>query len=552
MMRLSGLLAAALVGALLPLYGSATEARPNILLIVADDLGYSDIGSFGGEIETPALDQLAASGLQLTSFYAAPTCSPTRSMLMSGTDNHLVGLGSMAEVLPFSPRLQGQPGYEGYLTEHSHSMAQLFKDGGYATYMVGKWHLGMRDEQGPKARGFDKSFVLLDGGATHFAPQPGSELRVEKVAYREDGQPARVPDDFYSSDFYTDKLIDYIESERDDSKPFFAYAAYTAPHWPVQAPEAYIDKYKGRYDGGYAAIHETRLENLKKLGLIAQNFNPAALLPAAASAHWQALSVEQRKFEARKMEVYAAMVDNLDHNIGRLLDYLKHTGQYDNTLVFFMSDNGAAGEDHSKGYSPNTPATDNSYENIGRRHSNLSYGLRWAEVSATPFRLFKGTTAEGGISVPAIVRLPNGRGRLGLLNEPARVDDLLPTLLELAGISDPGSSYDGKPKLPISGRSMLPLFEGAAEHSWDAQALMVGELFGQAYVRKGPWKLVAAEAPRGLPLLDKPYAWQLFNLAQDRGETTDLAAAHPELVTQLKREWALYAKRAGVIQPLIE
>lgn len=550
MIRLSGLLAAALVGALLPLYGSATEARPNILLIVADDLGYSDIGSFGGEIETPTLDQLAANGLQLTSFYAAPTCSPTRSMLMSGTDNHLVGLGSMAEVLPFSPRLQGQPGYEGYLTEHSHSMAQLFKDGGYATYMVGKWHLGMLDEQGPKARGFDKSFVLLDGGATHFAPQPGSELRVEKVSYREGGQPVRVPDDFYSSDFYTDKLIDYIESERHGSKPFFAYAAYTAPHWPVQAPEAFIDKYKGRYDRGYAAVRETRLENLKKLGLNAQDFNPASLLPAVANAQWQELSAEQRKLEARKMEVYAAMVDNLDHNIGRLLDYLKHTGQYDNTLVFFMSDNGAAGEDHSKGYSPNTAATDNSYENIGRRHSNLSYGLRWAEVSATPFRLFKGTTAEGGISVPAIVRLPNGRGRHGLLNVPARVDDLLPTFLELAGIPNPGSSYGGEPKLPISGRSMLPLLEGAAELSWDPQALMAGELFGQAYVRKGPWKLVAAEVPRGLPLLDKPYIWQLFNLEQDRGETTDLAAVHPELVAQLKREWDFYAKRVGVIQPL--
>lgn len=550
MMRLPGVLAAVLVGALLPLCGSATETRPNILLIVADDLGYSDIGSFGGEIETPTLDQLAADGLQLTSFYAAPTCSPTRSMLMSGTDNHLVGLGSMAEVLPFSPRLQGQPGYEGYLTERSHSMAQLFKDGGYATFMVGKWHLGMQDEQGPHARGFDKSFVLLDGGATHFAPQPGSKLRVENVSYREDGQAVRVPDDFYSSDFYTDKLIDYIESVQDSRKPFFAYAAYTAPHWPVQAPDAFIAKYKGRYDRGYAATREVRLENLQKLGLIDQDFAPAALLPDAAGSQWQELSAEQRKIEARKMEVYAAMVDNLDHNIGRLLDYLKHTGQYDNTLVFFMSDNGAAGEDHSKGYSPNTAGTDNSYGNIGRRQSNLSYGLRWAEVSATPFRLFKGTTAEGGISVPAIVRLPNDRGRHGLLNEPARVDDLLPTFLELAGIPDPGSSYGGKPKLPISGRSMLPLLAGPAESLVDAQALMVGELFGQAYVRKGQWKLLAADAPRGLPLLDKPYAWQLFNLAQDRGETTDVAAEHPELVAQLQREWAAYAKRVGVIEPM--
>ncbi|VVO30840.1 arylsulfatase [Pseudomonas fluorescens] len=550
MTRLPGVLTAVLVAALLPLWGVAADTRPNILLIVADDLGYSDLGSFGGEIETPTLDQLAADGLQLTSFYAAPTCSPTRSMLMSGTDNHLVGLGSMAEVLPFSPRLQGQPGYEGYLTPHSHSMAQLLKDGGYATYMVGKWHLGMKDEQGPQVRGFDKSFVLLDGGATHFAPQPGSELRVEKVSYREDGQPAQVPDEFYSSDFYTDKLIGYIESERSNRKPFFAYAAYTAPHWPVQAPDAFIAKYQGRYDLGYAATREARLDNLKKLGLIARNFNPAALLPDAAGARWQELSTEQRKVEARKMEVYAAMVDNLDHNIGRLLDYLKRTGQYDNTLVFVMSDNGAAGEDHSKGYSPNTANTDNRYENIGRRQSNLSYGLRWAEVSATPFRLFKGTTGEGGISVPAIVRLPYDQGRHGVLNVPARVDDLLPTFLELAGLPNPGAFYGSKPKFPITGNSMLPLLTRAAESSVDAQALLVGELFGQAYVRKGQWKLVAAEAPRGLPLLNKPYDWQLFNLAQDRGETMNIAGEHPELVAQLHREWLAYAKRVGVIEPL--
>lgn len=547
MQRLKRAAGAALLACVLPAGAWAAE-QPNILLILADDLGFSDIASFGGEIETPSLDQLAGEGVRMTDFYAAPTCSPTRAMLMSGTDNHLVGLGTMAEVLPFAKSLQGRPGYEGHLNGRAHSLPRLLKDGGYVTYMAGKWHLGKADDQGPHAWGFDRSLTLLEGGASHFKPLPGSTVRVENVSYREGGKPVELPENFFSSDFYTDKLIDYIESGRASGKPFFAYAAYTAPHWPLHAPEAYIDRYRGRYAAGYEAIRKARIERLKRLGLVDPQFVAAA--PASVpSPQWQQLDAAERALQARKMEVYAAMVEHLDMNIGRLIDYLKRIGEYENTLIVFMSDNGAAGEDHAKGYSPGDGRTDDSLANIGRRGSNINYGYRWAEVSATPFSLVKGTTAEGGIAVPTIVRLPAAMGGDGgrILHGFGRVDDLAPTFLEVAGLPLPGDSYRGESRAPMTGRSLLAMLAGGQA---DTPRQVAGELFGQAYVRDGDWKLVAARAPHsGPPLPDRPYEWKLYNLAEDRGETTDLAARHPQKVEELKAQWRRYVDWAGVVEP---
>lgn len=539
-MRFPFLLAA--LACIAPAFAVAAE-RPNILLIVADDLGYSDLGAFGGEIETPNLDRLAESGLQLTSMYAAPTCSPTRAMLMSGTDNHLAGLGTMAEAI--QPFQRGQPGYEGYLNPQAHSIAELLRDGGYRTSMVGKWHLGLAPEQGPDRRGFEQSFTLLDGGGVHFKPAPGSQAKIERITYRENGRPVELPEDFYSTDFYTDKLLAYLKAGEGSGKPFFAYAAYTAPHWPLQAPETWIDKYRGRYDGGYDAVRLARIERMKAKGLLPADFQPAAPLPVTPQLPgWAQLDADRKRVEARKMEIYAAMVSHLDHNIGRLLDYLRDSGQLDDTLVVFMSDNGAAGERHEQFY-PAGPGTDNSLENLGRRGSQIDYGLRWAEVSAAPLRLFKGTTAEGGISVPAIVQLPTGLRRQGLERSVARVDDLAPTFLALAGLPDPGDSWKGQPKHPITGRSMLPMLEGRQ----DAEPVMAGELFGSRYYREGDLKLLGlvpwvkpGEAP-------PPLRWQLFDLSRDRGERQDLSAQQPETLERLKRAWQDYARRVGVIAP---
>lgn len=515
--------------------------KPNILLIVADDLGYSDLGSYGGEIHTPSLDQLARDGLQFTSLYAAPTCSITRSMLLSGADNHLVGLGTMAEAL--QPFQRGKPGYEGYLNQRAWSVAELLQRGGYDTLMAGKWHLGLDADQGPDRRGFTQSFSLLEGGAPHFKPETVDPTKIEQVHYRENGRSVQVPEDFYSTDFYTDKLIGYLQNVKQDGKPFFAYAAYTAPHWPLQAPQAYLDKYRGRFDEGYDSVRLSRIERMKKLGLLAADAHPAQPLPVNPKLPgWEQLSPEQRKVAARKMEIYAAMVDNLDDNIGRLLDYLRKSGQYDNTLIVFMSDNGAAGENHGQFYPPG-PRTDNSLGNLGRVGSQVDYGLRWAEVSAAPFHLFKGTTAEGGISVPAIIQLPKALRRQGIERGVARVDDLAPTFLELAGIAVPNEAG----KQPITGRSLLPMLAGKG--SPHADGALAGELFGNAYYREGDLKLLGMRPQVGLGDAAQPVQWQLFDVARDRGETTDLASKQPQTVERLKAAWMAYARRVGVVFP---
>lgn len=524
----------------------AADERPNILLIMADDLGFSDLGSYGGEIETPNLDALARQGLRMSSFYTAPTCSPTRSMVMSGTDNHLVGLGSMAEVLPFIPELQGRPGYEGHINGSAHSLPALLGQAGYNTYLSGKWHLGRDPGQDPLHLGFDHAFVLLEGGASHYPPLVDSQVRVENVTYREDGQPVEVPETFFSSDFYTDKLISYLEQGRADNKPFFAWAAYTAPHWPLHAPQEYIDKYRGHYDAGYEVIRQQRQARLQDSDLFASPFpfpEPADV-PAPL---WQKLKPEEKARQARKMEVYAAMVDHLDMNIGRLITYLQESGQYDNTLIMFVSDNGAAGEDHAKGYSPADAMTDDSLANIGRRGSNINYGFRWAEVSATPFSLVKGTSGEGGISSPAIIKLPDRlRGEVAgqVIHDVGRVDDLLPTFLELAGAPDPGDSFQGQPKSPVTGVSLLGAWQGK---SMPPDRLLAGEMFGQTYIRLGDWKLRSGFAPDSNPAsLNAPRRWQLFNLAEDRGETRDLLEQFPDKVNELMQAWDSYATWAGL------
>lgn len=533
------LMTALVLSSSLVLAASADSAQPNILLIVADDLGYSDLGSYGGEISTPSLDQLARDGLQFTNMYAAPTCSITRSMLMSGTDNHLAGLGTMAEAL--QPFQRGKPGYEGHLNQRSYSIAELLKQGGYSTLMVGKWHLGLEADQGPDQRGFEQSFTLLEGGAPHFKSSSVEPAKIEQVHYRENGKDVELPESFYSSDFYTDKLISYLQNSKKDGKPFFAYAAFTSPHWPLQAPKAYLDKYQGRFDQGYDSVRLARIERMKRLGLIASDAQPATPLPVNPKLPgWTQSSPEQQRIEARKMEIYAAMVDNLDHNIGRLIDYLRQSGQYENTLIVFMSDNGAAGENHAQFYPPGTH-TDNSYANLGQKGSQIDYGLRWAEVSAAPFHLFKGTTAEGGISVPAIIQMPEALRRQGLERGVARVDDLAPTFLELAGIALPTDAG----KHPITGKSMLPMLAGkGSPHSNESLA---GELFGNAYYREGNLKLLGMRSHAGFGDNGQPLQWQLFDMTKDRGETTDLAASQPQTLQRLKEAWLKYADEVGVV-----
>jgi arylsulfatase len=548
----------------------APPARPNILMILVDDLGYSDIGSFGGEISTPNLDALAASGRLMTNYHTGATCSPTRAMLMSGTDHHLAGLGSMAEataslvlnrVAPYGAGntygFDSLPaGYEGYLNDRSLSMAQLLRDAGYHTYMAGKWHLAsmpsaaplasggspwvFRPASFPNAKGFERSYAQLQGGGSHFAPVPGRPTVADLGSvHQEDGQTVALPPDFYSSTTYTDKLIAYIDSNKADGKPFFAYAAYTAPHWPLQAPDADIAKYAGKYDEGYEVVRARRLARQKALGLVPADFNANPGLDGVTGRpRWSSLTAAQRATEARKMEVYAAMVDNLDRNIGRLVQHLKDIGAYDNTLIVFTSDNGAEG---AASQFPNNANVDNSLANIGRPLSNVTYGERWAEVSATPFRLWKGFATEGGVSAPMIVRMPRQTAGRAPLNDLTHVKDLLPTFMAAAGIPDPGASYQGKAVNPITGLSLLARLEGQASADPRLGQVLADELFGGRYVIRDQWKMVSVNPPFG------DNSWALYDLRSDRGETRNLIAEQPDVALRLGQDYEAWAKRAGVV-----
>lgn len=522
----------------LPITVEAADTRPNFLIIVADDLGYTDMGAFGGEIETPNLDHLAKGGLRLTNFYAAPTCSPTRAMLLSGTDNHLAGLGNMAEEL--APNQIRQKGYEGYLNSQVVSLAEVMKSNHYRTYMTGKWHLGLKENQSPAARGFKRSFALLQGGSNHYDPS-GLPAKAPKSLYREDGKLANVPKDFYSSDFYASKLISYLSKDEKSAKPFLAYLAFTAPHAPLQAPDDLIRKYEARYLAGYQAILKQRLRQAEALDVTPATAEIDETFPGHKD--WSTLSDQERRIEARKMAVYAAMVDLMDQNVGRVMKYLEDHGRLNNTYVIFMSDNGAEGHDFTdnpflKGW---IDEFDNSYDNMGRKNSFIWYGPNWAHVGTAPFRHHKGFPTEGGVHVPAFVYEPGLKVAGKTSKTVLSVKDIMPTILDLAKVRHP-SRYRGHAVLPMQGRSFAGLLAGEAGVN-EATPNIGWELFGKRGVRYGDWKIVLMPPPYGTG------QWQLYNLKSDPGETRDISPDHPDRLKEMVKRWDDYAKTNNVILP---
>jgi arylsulfatase len=522
--------------------------RPNILLIVADDLGYSDLGSYGGEINTPVLDKLAQKGARYTNFYVSPTCSVTRSMLLSGTDNHVAGLGNMGEYN--APNQVGKPGYEGVLNKRVASVAELLRDNGYHTYMAGKWHLGLKPDQIPHARGFERDFSLLVGGGSHFDDQWNLEWQIPKLPYTEDGRPVKkLPKDFYSTKAYTDKTIQFIEEGRHDEKPFFAYLTFTAPHGPLHLPDDWLRRYKNRYDEGWDGIRHQRLARMQELGIVDKGANAADrlyFLPRST-----ALTPAVRVMQGRKMEIYAGMVEYMDDQIGRVFDYLKQIGEYDNTVVIFISDNGAEGNDlrtmvagqvGSMGFlhGMNNFAED-GHNMLGRKGTYAEYGAAWAQVGMTPFRIYKGWVSEGGIRSPLIVSGPGVKG-VGEINKKAilHVMDIVPTVLELAGIEHP-SIYKGREIAPVQGKSWVGMLAGQTQSPRTSDDWLGWELFNNRAIRQGDWKISWLYQPFGT------YDWQLFNLAKDPGEQYDLAAKFPEKKRALVALWDEYVKTNGVI-----
>jgi arylsulfatase A-like enzyme len=522
------------------------KSKPNILLIVADDMGYSDLGSFGGEIKTPNLDALAARGLRATNFYVAPSCSPTRSMLLTGTDNHVAGIGNMAEWT--GPTQRGQPGYEGHLNARVVSVATLLRAGGYHTYMAGKWHLGEKPDQWPAARGFERDFSLLQGAGSHWPDMLGLLPSEPRVTYTKNGERVKeLPADYYSSKDLTDFIIKSVDENDGDGKPFFAYLAYQAPHGPLAVPDGWRDKYKGRYDKGYDVIRAERLDREKGLGITGKDVVTFPRLPNISA--WDKLTDEERREAARKMELYGAMIEYMDDQIGRLIGHLKKAGKYDNTLVVFISDNGAAGEDIGQLLTTLAPTAkdwfaktfDNRSENWGRPGSCVEYGPAWAQVSSVPFRLFKGVVAEGGIRAPLIVSGPGVKHGGSLNHSVLHVMDIAPTLLEVAGVEHP-VKQKGSKVAPPQGKSLWPLLADRAKAIRTDADWLGWELFGNRAIRQGDWKLLYLLKGAG-----GTGDWQLFNLRDDPAELHDLSEKYTEKREALLKLWDEYVKTNGVI-----
>lgn len=514
----------------------AKERRPNFLIIVADDLGYSDIGAFGGEIRTPNLDRLALSGIRLTGFHTAPTCSPTRSMLLSGTDNHLAGLGTMAELI--RPNQKGQPGYEGYLRGDVATLAERLAAGGYRTLFSGKWHLGLSPEQDPHARGFQRSFALLQGGHNHFGTDVGTT-----ATYTEQGKAlTKLPADFYSSDAFASRLIAFLGERKGKGKgPFLAYLAFTAPHWPLQAPPADIARYKGRYDAGFDALRQQRLARQRELGLLSAD--AIAHTPRNRDGSWDSLTADQQRTAARNMEIYAAMVDRLDQNVGRVVEALRASGELDDTVIVFLADNGAEALDTETSgaemLARYLKGADNSFANRGTASSYVTYGAGWAQAATAPSWLTKGYQSEGGTRTVAFISGTGIPRREGAEGQFLSVADIAPTLLDIAGLDPASTTVNGRTVRRITGRSWAAWLRNPAVHVYDADTGVGSELFGSRAWRQGDWKLT--DIGDGV--------WRLFDIARDPGETRDLSLADPARRQRYIAAWEAYAKDVGVVAP---
>jgi arylsulfatase len=496
-----------------------SASRPNIVIIMVDDMGFSDIGCYGGEIVTPNIDRLAAEGLRFKQFYNTGRCCPTRASLLTGLHPHQAGIGHMTETPALPSPLKDDP-YQGYLNDRCVTLAQLLQKADYHTLMTGKWHLGYhRKDTWPLQRGFDKFFGILSGASDYFQPNKkrGLTLMNEPVVPREG---------FYVTDDFTDTACDFVAQalEEDADKPFFLYLSYNAPHWPLEAKPEDLKKYEGKYRHGWDALAKERLERQRAMGLINPRWTPAEHEGPA----WNSLTKKQHEVLDLRMAAYAACVDSVDQNVGKLVTALKAMNQYENTLLFFLSDNGACQEGGVLGSGSEAEIRDHS---LTEGTAGPRCGQAWAGASNTPFRLYKHFVHEGGMSTPLVVHWPSGipKEKHGQWVENfGYLPDLMPTCLELAKTSYP-KEYPSP-----AGKSILSLIRGGVGPVHTEPVFWEHE--GNRAMRDGPWKLVwAREGP-----------WELFHLDQDRTETKDLREAHPKRFATMKRTWESWARRHGV------
>jgi arylsulfatase A-like enzyme len=510
--------------------------RPNIVLLLADDLGFSDIAPYGSEINTPQLTSMAKNGVKFTNYHTAANCAPARAMLLTGVDSHRAGVPNIPEMIPAAQRYANN--YQGVLSKDAVTVASLLQTAGYDTYMAGKWHLGQTSDLLPSKRGFQRTLALGDSGADNWEQKPYIPI-YDKANWYADGEEYQLPEDFYSSRFLIDKTIEFIDSNSGNGKPFFAYVPFQAVHIPVQAPQAFIDNYMGTYDQGWHELRQARLARAITMGLVADT---TQVLPMPTTDQWEDLSDERKRYESKRMAVYAGMIEAMDHHIGRLVNHLKQTGQYDNTLFIFTSDNGSepsgpADPDRfinnlvmgRQGYS-----TD--YDSLGLKGSYNSISPSFASASASPLAYFKFYVGEGGLRVPMIM------AGSGIVDKGQKSDafihvtDITPTILKQAGIEKPSTYFGGRKIEPISGRDISLLLNNTkAEVRGEQDHDAVGyELAGNAALFLGDFKIVRHVASPG------DGQWRLFNIKKDPGETSDLSKSEPKRLHRMLNLYQQY------------
>jgi arylsulfatase/uncharacterized sulfatase len=518
-----------------PPSASAEDARPNILLVLFDDVGFMDFGAYGSDTRTPTIDALAQRGLMLSRYHSSPFCGPSRAMLLTGMDNHQVGMGTLVETV--TKEMRELPGYSMLWGKDQKTIASLLSNAGYQTYVTGKWGIGEAGANLPHQFGFDRSYVMDATGGSNYDAKPYLP-GYDNVDWFEDGKPVTLPDDYYSSRDLVNKMIDYIDAG-DADKPFFAFLSLQAVHIPVQAPKPYIDAYNGVFDAGWDVMREERLQRAIEKGLVP----PTTQLAPSPATHrpWANLTPDEQALAVREMQANAGMMTAADEHIGRLLAHLEAAGELDNTIVIITSDNGAeAAVTTFEGFAKVVvkgieliEGFDTSPENLGQRNSLTAIGPEWASVSSAPFNLYKFYSSEGGLRVPLVVAGP-GIADAGILHEPMHVADLVPTLLDAAGVAyDTGAFY---------GRSALPVLTGQAERSRTEAEGFGFEVSGNAALYRGQWKITRLAPPLG------DAQWRLYDLSRDPGETRDVSAENPELLESMVAEYKSYSEEVGVFE----
>ena len=510
-----------------------SSEKPNIVLILIDDLGLTDLQLFGGEINTPNIDAIGNEGMLFTNYHTTPECAPSRAMLLTGMDNHNTGIPMIPEVMPWKYR--NTPGYEGYLREDALTIAEILKPAGYRSYMTGKWHLAFGGQETaalPYNRGFDKTFILDATGGNNYSNHSYLPYYLESPWFK-NGKKVELPKDFYSSKFFVDQMIEFIEEENEQGSPFFAYLSFQAQHIPLQAPQEFIDKYLTRYEDGWEVLREDRKNRAIKKGIFPENKNIVDSFSDFDS--WSEIDQENKKIFIKSMAVFAGMLDAMDFHIGRFINYLKEENLYDNTIFIITADNGPEGNDPSD-HAPwrdwiKTTIYDRDYDTLGDQNSYVYIGTEFAQATASPSHLFKFHMSEGGLRVPLIISGPGVKK--GKNHQFTFVTDIAATISDIVF-----NEVDQR----IIGKSLQNSLGGSSEKNYLNSEAIGLEVTGNSALFKGNFKIVRNRPPNG------SNKWELYNLLEDPGETNNLAIKMPKKLQELIEEYDKYKEKNGVIE----